>query len=106
MLDSFSPNDDVVLCYRVATPADALFGEELQQFAATRNVKVHVIPGTDIGDDRTDKLGVPALRRNVPDIRHRDCFVCGPPALINAVTRRLQTLGVPSEQIHYERFEF
>jgi predicted ferric reductase len=106
MLDSFSPDDDVVLCYRVATPADALFGEEMQQFAATRNVKVHVIPGTDIGDDRTDKLGVPALRRNVPDIRHRDCFVCGPPALINAVTRRLQTLGVPSEQIHYERFEF
>jgi ferredoxin-NADP reductase len=106
MLDAFRPNDDVVLCYRVAASADALFGDELKQFAESRGVKVHIIPGTEIGDDRTDKLGIPALRHNVPDIRHRDCFLCGPPALIDAVTRRLRRLGVPSDQIHYERFEF
>ena len=46
------------------------------------------------------------LRRLVPDIRNRDCFVCGPPALIEAVRRRLHALGVPDASVHFERFEF
>ena len=47
----------------------------------------------------------PALQRGVPDIATRDCFVCGPPAFIDAMRRRLGILGVPRRQIHYERFE-
>ena len=35
----------------------------------------------------------------------RDCFVCGPPALIEALKHRLARLGVPHHQIHYEKFE-
>jgi ferredoxin-NADP reductase len=31
--------------------------------------------------------------------------VCGPPALIDALRRRLALLGVPRNQIHFERFE-
>ena len=34
----------------------------------SRTSRVHVIPGTEIGDDHTDLLGVPLLRRGVPDI--------------------------------------
>ena len=52
-----------------------------------------------------DLLGVPALRRGVPDLTTRDCFVCGPPAFLDALRRRLVILGVPRRQIHYERFE-
>ena len=49
-------------------------------------MRIHVIAGTEIGDDRTDLLSVPALQRGVPDIATRDCFVCGPPALIAAMS--------------------
>jgi ferredoxin-NADP reductase len=45
------------------------------------------------------------LQRGVPDVATRDCFVCGPPAFIDAMTRRLARLGVPRRQIHFERFE-
>jgi ferredoxin-NADP reductase len=105
LLDTFGPDDDVVLCYRVQRPEDAIFGAELEQFARARGMTIHVIPGTEIGDDRTDLLGIPALRQGVPDIATRDCFVCGPPAFINALCRRLRKLHVPRAHIHFERFE-
>jgi predicted ferric reductase len=105
MLDTFGPKDDVVFLYRVATAEDAVFADELRQFAAAPNIRVHVIAGTEIGDDQTDLLSIPMLQRGVPDIAKRDCFVCGPPALIDALKRRLARLGVPHHQIHYERFQ-
>jgi predicted ferric reductase len=105
LLDTFGPDDDVILLYRVATPDDAVFTRELQQFANAPNIRIHVIAGTEIGDDRTDLLGVPMLQRGVPDIATRDCFVCGPPAFTDAVTRRLAMLGVPRHQVHFERFQ-
>jgi predicted ferric reductase len=105
MLDTFGPDDDVVLLYRVATADDAVFGNELAKFAGTPNMRIHVIAGNEIGDDNTDLLGVPTLKRGVPDIATRDCFVCGPPAFLDALRRRLAILRVPRRQIHYERFE-
>jgi predicted ferric reductase len=105
LLDTFGPDDDVVLLYRVITDDDAVFAEELRRFANERRIRVHVIAGAEIGDDNTDLLSVPALQRGVPDVRNRDCFVCGPPGLIDAVTHRLRKLHVADAQIHYERFE-
>jgi len=40
----------------------------------------------------------------VPDIRHRDVYVCGPSAMTEAVLRSCRTLGVPRTQVHAERF--
>ncbi|HEY5172168.1 MAG TPA: ferredoxin reductase family protein, partial [Acidimicrobiia bacterium] len=105
LLDTFGPDDDVVLLYRVATADEAVFGDELRHFAGSPNMRIHVIAGSEIGDDQTDLLGLPMLRRGVPDIATRDCFVCGPPAFIDALERRLALLGVPRQQIHYERFQ-
>jgi predicted ferric reductase len=105
LLDGFGPDDDVVLLYRAATQDEVVFADELRKFAATPNIRIHVIVGTEIGDDQTDLLGLPLLKRGVPDAATRDCFVCGPPAFLDAVTRRLALLGVPRRQIHFERFE-
>ena len=105
MLDGFGASDDVVLLYRVAHAEDAAFVDELRTFSKSPNMRIHIISGTEIGDDQTDLLSVPALQRGVPDVHDRDCFVCGPPALISAVLRRLKMLGVPSSQVHFERFE-
>jgi predicted ferric reductase len=105
LLETVGPNDDVVMLYRVVSNDDIIFADELRRFANERGVTVYVVTGSDIGDDQTDRLGVPALRRAVPDIASRDCFVCGPPALVDAVRRRLSMLGVPKRRIHFERFE-
>ncbi len=68
MLDAFTPDDDVVLLYRVATESDAVFADELRQFSGVPNRRIHIISGTEIGDDNTDLLGVPLLKKGVPDI--------------------------------------
>jgi len=105
LLDAFAPPDDVVLLYRIAKPEDAVFGSELRMFADLPNVRIHIIAGNEIGDDQTDYLSIPALQQGVPDIATRECFVCGPPALITAMRSRLARLGVPRARVHFERFE-
>jgi len=97
---------DVTLLYRVQRPEDLVFREELDRLVRKRGIVLYPIAGTDIGDDETDRLGVPALRRLVPDVADRDVYLCGPPALVDALHRRLRHLGVPGEQIHSERFDY
>ena len=97
---------DITLLYRVATDADVAFRDELARLARARGIEVRILVGADIGDDQTDRLGVPALQEMIPDIAARDVYVCGPPGLVDAVRRRLAMLGVPAAQTHFERFEY
>jgi predicted ferric reductase len=97
---------DVTLLYRAAHERDLAFRNELGALAERRGIELHALIGPEIGDDQTDRLGLPALRALVPDIAHRDVFVCGPPAMVDAVRRRLVRLRVPRRQIHFERFGY
>jgi predicted ferric reductase len=107
LIDSLpADKGDVTLLYRVVDDDDAVFYDELVQLMKERGIEFRLGVGPEIGDDRTDRLGVPALRAMVPDVRDRDCYVCGPPGLIDAVCRRLVLLGVPRSRVHFERFEF
>jgi predicted ferric reductase len=97
---------DVTLLYRVAFDGDVAFSQELTAIEEHFGVDVRILVGAEIGNDQTDQLGIPALRAHLPDIAERDVFVCGPPAMLDAVRRRLAALRVPDDQIHYERFEY
>jgi predicted ferric reductase len=106
MLDEVPSRSRCTLLYRVNEPADIVFAKELDDIASRKGVDVHYLTGFEIGDDQTDQLGIPAIIRLVPDVIDRDCFVCGPPPLIDAVCRRLHTIGVPDTSVHFERFVF
>jgi len=94
------------LLYRAASKLDVAFGKELGALAERKGVDVQLLIGPEIGDDKTDRLGIPALYALVPDIAGRDVYVCGPPAMVDAVRRRLRALGVPRDQVHFERFAY
>jgi predicted ferric reductase len=96
-----SPGEDLLLLYRARTPADVLFRDELDGIAARRGARVVYV----LGDDR-ESLSAAGLRRLVPDLAERDAYMCGPPGLMSAVRRSLQTAGLPAEQLHEERFSF
>ena len=98
--------DDITLLYRAASNGDVAFGKELSALAEQRGIRLHALIGPEIGDDQTDRLGVPALRHLVPDIAERDVYVCGPPAMVDAVRRRLRALRVPRDRVHFERFAY
>ncbi|HVV37235.1 MAG TPA: ferredoxin reductase family protein [Acidimicrobiales bacterium] len=106
LLDEVRPDTDAVLVYRAADETDIAFRRELEMFSERRGVRVQYVVGPEIGDDETDKLGVPALRALVPDIASRDVYLCGPPGMVDAVRRRLRRLRVSDRQIHFERFAY
>jgi predicted ferric reductase len=95
----------VIVLYRVHTAAEAVLLPEVQALAADRDAAVHLLTGrTGTGSPPNTPFAPDNLATLVPDIRQRDIFVCGPPAMTAAVLRSLRTLKVPSVQIHAERF--
>lgn len=108
MLDELAAGDgDVVFLYRVESKRGAALAGEIEAVAsAYPNVRSHLLVGGDIGDDQTDQLGLPALRRMVPDARERDVFICGPKPMMRAVLHRLRVIGVHRSRIHHEQFEY
>ncbi|MET8153933.1 ferredoxin reductase family protein [Actinoplanes sp. NPDC049668] len=95
----------VVVLYRAHTTQDAVLLGELQNLARSRGAQLHVLTGrTGAGNPPNNPFEPQNLAAMVPDILDRDVYVCGPPAMTNAVLRSLRSLRVPSAQVHSERF--
>lgn len=95
----------VVVLYRVHTAADAVLLDELTELARERGAVLRVLTGrTGAGDPPNTPFEPRNLLTVVPDIVERDVYVCGPPAMTEAVLRSLRTLGVPPRSVHAERF--
>jgi len=67
-------------------------------------------PSVRLHDLRSDSDDADALwnrlRERVGPPAGRQVFMCGPPALVDALRRRLIAAGVPPQDIHDERFDF
>jgi len=91
--------------YRVHTVADAVLLPELNALARRCGAQVHVLAGrTGSGTPPLAPFDPHHLAVMVPDIAHRDVFVCGPSAMTETVLGSLNALGVPRSQVHAERF--
>jgi predicted ferric reductase len=94
-----------VVLYRVHTVADAVLLPELNALARRCGAQVHVLAGrTGSGTPPLAPFDPHHLAVMVPDIAHRDVFVCGPSAMTETVLGSLNALGVPRSQVHAERF--
>ena len=94
-----------VVLYRVSNMAEAVLLRELQDLAWRKGALLHVLAGrTGQGNPPFAPFDPQQLAAMVPDIARRDVFVCGPPAMTDAVLRSLRALKVPRAQVHAERF--
>jgi predicted ferric reductase len=102
---------DATLVYRARSEPDLVLREELELLAARRGIVVHYLLGPRItarrswlprGAERHRDRDV--LLHLVPDLRHRDLFVCGPEEWTDAVVVAARRAGLPREQLHQERF--
>jgi predicted ferric reductase len=95
-----------VVIYRASSPDDLIFRDELDWLAERRGADVYYVVGSrdDPGPRRV--MTPHGLRRLVPDIRHRDVFLCGPEGLVSAAVTVLRRLRVRRRQIHLDVFEF
>jgi ferredoxin-NADP reductase len=64
---------------------------------------VHYVVGDHRGDGAR-LLSAEHVRELVPDAAERDVFLCGPPAMTDAIGRNLRAAGVPRRHLHLERF--
>lgn len=89
------------LIYFYRDDRDAAYLDELTLLSAQR-------PGLVLQAEATG-AGVPNLDRSLPGaeaLTDHECYVCGPPGLIDAVSRALLERSVPIERIHFEHFDF
>jgi predicted ferric reductase len=93
----------LVLIYRVRQDSDAVLLRELQYLAQRRGAVLHVLTGPSSGYVRPP-LGTAGIHALVPDVTTRDVFVCGPRGMTSGVITSLHELGVPTRQVHAERF--
>ncbi len=101
LLEEYGTGHFVVL-YRVRSEQDAVLLNEVRQLTAARGGRLHLLAGRTQGGMRPFEPA--GLRSLVPDIVERDVYVCGPPAMTDAVLASLRALRVPNQQVHAEKF--
>lgn len=94
---------DVIVVYRALTDSDLVLRDELDALATRNGITVEYVVGDHRGEGAR-LLSPEHLRELVPDAAERDVFLCGPPAMTDAIGRNLRTAGVPRGHVHVERF--
>lgn len=97
----------VTLLYREGQPEAVLFREELARLAQSHGADVRLLVGhRGSALMAQDPLEPEALLRLVPDIADADVLVCGSHSFTRRTLASLRSLGVPSSQVHAERFGY
>ena len=97
-------NGDVVAIYRVISPEDVVFADELAELERERGIALHYVIGDHATPEGGNLLSPEHLHELVPDLAERDVYVCGPPAMTSVTSKRLRAAGVHRRQMHVERF--
>ncbi len=95
---------DVVVLYRTVDEAGIVFRDELDRIAAERGIRVEYVVGDHATEEGRDLLSPAHLKQLVPDLADRDVYVCGPPAMTDAIVANVRAAGVPRRFVHAERF--
>jgi ferredoxin-NADP reductase len=100
LLDDLPREVDVVVLLRGSEESDLVLRDEITRLVEQRGGRLHEL----VGPRHRVRLDADVLRWLVPDIVERDLYVCGPRGFLRSLLRAARSLGVPSEQIHYEDF--
>lgn len=103
--------DRTVVVYRASSGDELVLTDELLSLAESKGARVLSMLGPRatsrhswLPEDAAQVDDAEALRSIVPDIAHREVYVCGSAPWMELVIRAAQRSGVPPEAIHHERF--
>ncbi|MEU6038491.1 ferric reductase-like transmembrane domain-containing protein [Actinomadura sp. NPDC047616] len=99
------PGETVVI-YRATDPDDIVFKDELRGLAQRRGFQLRYVLGSRHEPGPRRLFTPEGLRELVPDVRHRDVYLCGPPGMVESAIAVLRRLRVRRRQIHLDPFEF
>jgi predicted ferric reductase len=95
---------ELTLLYRAHRAEDLVMWDELNAIAAAREARLLSVLNAE--DGTRAPLTADLLRSMVPDIDEHDVFLCGPPAMADAVWVALRAAGVPAAHIHQESYSW
>jgi predicted ferric reductase len=102
LLEDLPRGVDVVVVVRASTAADLVHRDEVAALVRQRRGRLQEI----VGSRHKIRLNARALRSLVPDIAHRDVYICGPGGFSAQIAAAAEQLGAWPEQIHTETFGF
>jgi predicted ferric reductase len=102
LLEDLPDEVDVVVVVRASTPADLVHRDEVATLVRQRRGRLREI----VGSRHEVRLNARVLRSLVPDIAHRDVYICGPDGFSAEIAAAALRLGADAEQIHTETFGF
>jgi predicted ferric reductase len=87
------------------------FQREIAEIARKRHINIRVLDGKSSSNKdswlpETMVLAGANIRTLVPDIAQSDVYICGPRRWTDHVVADAKMVGVPREQVHYERFNW
>lgn len=98
---------DVVLLYAAKKREDFVLNTEVEAIAKEfDNAKLFYISEDEIEGAHTGRITSDIISKHVTDVPGRRAFICGPPAMMDAVEKSLISLGLPKKKIFSERFSF
>jgi predicted ferric reductase len=95
---------DLVVVHRVLREDDAVLRGELEALEREGRLVLHVVAGDHATEEGSGLLSPDHLRELVPDVAEREVFLCGPPAMTDALERAVRLVEVPRRHVHVERF--
>lgn len=103
-------NKQVTLFYGNNSDPEIAFRDEIDSVRAVVPAEklsvVHVVKETSTPGFETGFISLDILKKYLGEHLERyEYFVCGPPPMIAAMKKVMQTGGVPQERLHYEAFE-
>ena len=102
LLEDLPASVEVTLIVRASTPEDIVHRDELAALVTHRGGQFHEV----IGARHEVLLDARLLIGLVPDIAHRDVYICGPGGFSESIVAAALRLGVDRDQIHEEAFAF
>lgn len=99
------PPGTATLIYRASSSEDVLLHRELDWLADAHDVDLWYVVGSRHDPGPRHVLSPAGLTDLVPDLHHRDIYLCGPEGLVSSSLELLRRARIPRRQIHVATFE-
>lgn len=101
-----SADKKALLIWGNKTEEDIAFRDEIDEMKNSLPgfSVVHVMSHQEDWEGEKGFVTGEVIRKHVDDYASKHYFLCGPPIMMDKVTTTLRGLGVPSSQLHFEKF--
>jgi benzoate/toluate 1,2-dioxygenase reductase component len=94
----------MALVYSARAPEEFAFRPELEALAIANRITTHfTVTRDETWTGRRGRIDKDLLKDVLPSLS-ANCFVCGPPQLVNDATELLRALGVDEQRIQIEKY--